>query len=131
MLRETPLTTREPRKVERDCTEHTHALVRDLFERAGDKWSMAVIEILAHGPVRFTAVLESVSGISHRMLTRTLRGLERDGLVERIAYAEMPPRVEYQLTPVGDSFISAVGAFVEWAADHADDIEGARARFDG
>jgi DNA-binding HxlR family transcriptional regulator len=131
MSRETPMTTRMPRTVDRDCGARTHALVRDLLERAGDKWSMSVIEILLQGPARFTAVLESVPGISHRMLTRTLRSLERDGLVSREAYAEVPPRVEYALTATGESFVAAVRVFVGWAQENLDDVERARERFDG
>src|SRR5215207_7275143 len=82
--------------------------VRDTLDRVGDKWTLLVIRVLADGPLRFGEVLTTVPGISQRMLTRTLRLLERDGMVERRAYAEVPPRVEYELTDVGRTLIGPV-----------------------
>lgn len=112
------------------ASEDTRTLVRDVFAMTGDKWSMAVIRALGEGPVRFTGLMTAVDGISHRMLTRTLRSLERAGLVSRTAYAESPPRVEYALTPLGETLSEPVRAFVQWTVDHRDEIEASRARFD-
>ncbi|MEQ4725746.1 helix-turn-helix domain-containing protein [Nonomuraea sp. B19D2] len=104
--------------------------IRDTLDRVGDKWSILVIGILAAGPLRFGALYGQVPGISQRMLTLTLRHLERDGLVTRTSYAEMPPRVEYQLTPLGEGMRETAYAFVQWATDHNDEIEAARHRYD-
>jgi DNA-binding HxlR family transcriptional regulator len=109
----------------------TRALVRDVFALTSDKWSMPVIEALHEGPVRFTDLMKTVDGISHRMLTRTVRGLERDGLVSRTSYAESPPRVEYELTDLGTTLLGPVRAFIEWTHLHQAEIERSRARFDG
>jgi DNA-binding HxlR family transcriptional regulator len=117
---------------ERVCdTPGTRALVRDVFTMTGDKWSMRVIRELDDGPQRFTRLMASVEGISHRMLTRTLRSLERDGLVHRQSYAESPPRVEYSLTPLGETVMEPVRAFILWTNEHQAEIEASRARFDG
>ncbi|NQX13846.1 helix-turn-helix transcriptional regulator [Microbacteriaceae bacterium VKM Ac-2855] len=91
---------------------------------------MPVIRALENGPVRFTRLMKAVPGISHRMLTRTLRGLQRDGLVGRTSYPESPPRVEYELTILGRSFGVPFTAFVEWTIQHRSEIERSRARFD-
>ena len=105
--------------------------VRETLDRIGDKWSVLVIGVLAaSGPLRFIALHQRVPGISQRMLTLTLRHLERDGLLTRTAYAEVPPRVEYQLTPLGDSLRAVVTALAQWATDHDDEIKTARHAFD-
>lgn len=109
----------------------TRALVRDIFTMTGDRWSMQVIRALDDGPLRFTALMAHVEGISHRMLTRTLRSLERDGLVSRMSYPESPPRVEYELTTLGTTLSEPVRAFVRWTQEHQDEIEESRRRFDG
>jgi DNA-binding HxlR family transcriptional regulator len=109
----------------------TRALVRDIFTMTGDRWSMPVIRALEDGPVRFTALMTLVEGISHRMLTRTLRSLERDGLVSRTSYPESPPRVEYELTELGETLSEPVRAFIRWTQQHQDEIEESRRRFDG
>lgn len=106
-------------------------LVRDLFGLTGDKWSMEVVRALSDGPLRFTHLMACIDGISHRMLTRTLRTLERDGLVSRTSYPESPPRVEYERTALGRSFSEPLDAFVRWALDNRHEIEQSRARFDG
>ncbi len=108
----------------------TRELVKDIFTMTGDKWSMQVIKALENGPQRFTRLMTAVDGISHRMLTRTLRSLERDGLVHRQSYAESPPRVEYSLTPLGVTVQEPVDAFIAWTQAHQDEIEASRARFD-
>jgi DNA-binding HxlR family transcriptional regulator len=109
----------------------TRKLVRDLFAMTADKWSMAVIRALSDGPVRFTELQRMVDGISHRMLTRTLRSLQRDGMLTRTSYPESPPRVEYELTPLGVTLLEPVMGFVRWTQDHEREIVESRARFDG
>lgn len=105
-----------------DNRPDTVAFVRDLFGRLGEKWSMRVLDELAHGPVRFTA-LQAALDVSHRILTVTLRTLEGDGMVRRDAFAETPPRVEYRLTELGESFLSHAHMMVAWAQDHQAEIE--------
>jgi DNA-binding HxlR family transcriptional regulator len=104
--------------------------VREILERVGDKWSLFVISCLGDGPQRFTALKRSVDGISQRMLTVTLRGLERDGIVSRTMYPVMPPRVEYELTPLGRTLLDAVGALMAWADAHLNEVDAARAAYD-
>ena len=104
--------------------------IREILERVGDKWSLQVIFHLGDGPQRFTALKRSVDGVSQRMLTVTLRGLERDGIVTRTMYPVMPPRVDYALTPMGDTLFDAAGILVRWAHAHLDEIEAARAAYD-
>lgn len=96
-----------------------------------DRWSMPVIRALADGPIRFTRLMAAVPGISHRMLTRTLRNLQRSGLIDRTSYPESPPRVEYELTGLGRSFSAPIEAFVTWTLEHQSEIERNRSRFDG
>jgi DNA-binding HxlR family transcriptional regulator len=103
---------------------------RDVLDRIGDKWSVYVIGLLGDGPRRFTDLLRTIDGISQRMLTVTLRGLERDGLVTRRVYPVVPPRVEYDLTPSGHTLLVTVRQLIDWADDHTGDIDAARARYD-
>jgi DNA-binding HxlR family transcriptional regulator len=105
-------------------------LVREVLARVGDKWSVFVIHLLGGGTMRFSELRRAVDGISQRMLTVTLRGLERDGLVARVVYAEVPPRVEYSLTPLGASLLEVVAALVTWSDGHTRDIAAARQRYD-
>src|SRR5258706_8920757 len=98
-----------------DCeTEGSH--VRDVLDTVGDKWSVYVITVLDAGTMRFTELKRAIDGISQRMLTVTLRALERDGLVERTVHAVIPPRVEYRLTPLGASLLGVVGDLMRWSA---------------
>jgi DNA-binding HxlR family transcriptional regulator len=106
------------------------SLVRDVLEMVGDRWSLQVVQALKDGPVRFTRLMEAVPGVSHRMLTVTLRSLQRDGLVARTAYPESPPRVEYELTPLGVTLRAPVSAFVSWAEEHRTEVESSRERYD-
>ncbi|GAB3469123.1 winged helix-turn-helix transcriptional regulator [Actinophytocola sediminis] len=92
--------------------------VRQILDRIGDKWSMLVIAVLEAGPLRYTDLQREVPGISQRMLTLTVRQLQQDGLVTRTAHAEVPPRVEYALTPLGRSLHHIVTSLITWAADH-------------
>ena len=96
----------------------------------GDKWSLQVIFCLGEGTRRFTDLKRGIDGISQRMLTVTLRGLERDGIVTRTMYPVMPPRVDYALTPMGYTLLDAVGPLICWAHAHLDEIEAARAAYD-
>jgi DNA-binding HxlR family transcriptional regulator len=104
--------------------------VREILDRVGDKWSLFVIFQLGGGPQRFTALKRSVDGISQRMLTVTLRGLERDGIVSRTMYPVMPPRVDYELTKMGQSLLDAVASLMAWADAHLDDVDAARQAYD-
>jgi DNA-binding HxlR family transcriptional regulator len=106
------------------------AFVRQILDRVGDKWSLLVMRELAEQRMRFTEVLRSIDGISQRMLTRTLRELERDGLVTREVYAEVPPRVEYEVTPLGLTLLPHVIALADWAVAHRTDIESHRETYD-
>ena len=104
--------------------------VRSVLQRVGDKWSVLIVMMLADGPRRFSDLRRSIDGISQRMLTLTLRGLERDGLVTRTVTPSTPPRVDYALTPLGHSLRAPVMALGGWAAEHQSDIEVAQAQFD-
>lgn len=108
-----------------DCQKMSQVLAR-----IGEKWSVLIIMLLAQKPRRFTEVKRAINGISQRMLTLCLRGLERDGLVKRTVIAVMPPHVEYELTPLGRSLTEPVIALGTWAQDHIADIDAARAEFD-
>lgn len=103
---------------------------RSILSRVGDKWSMMLIGMLQEGPYRFTELKRMTPGISARMLTFTLRQLERDGLVERTIYAEIPPRVEYRATELGRTLIGPVMAIAEWAATHQSEIVALRDAYD-
>ena len=101
-----------------------------VLARIGDKWTVFVVGLLANGPMRFNAIRRMVGGISQRMLTLTLRGLERDGLVTRTVYPSVPPRVDYALTPLGSTLIEPLLGLGAWARKHQAEVEQARARFD-
>lgn len=104
--------------------------IRGILDRIGDTWSLLVVATLDGSPLRFTELMARVPGISQRMLTRTVRDLERDGLVTRTAYAEVPPRVEYALTDIGQTLIRPAVALAEWAIDHNSEIEQSQAVYD-
>ncbi len=104
--------------------------VTEILSRVGDKWSVQVVVQLGEGSRRFNELRRSVTGISQRMLTLTLRGLERDGLVTRTVYPTIPPRVDYQLTGLGCSLLKTVRGLGEWAIANRDEILEARQRFD-
>nr|WP_249780855.1 helix-turn-helix domain-containing protein [Bradyrhizobium sp. dw_78] len=104
--------------------------VASVLARVGDKWSVFVIMLLGGGPRRFNEIKRMVGGISQRMLTLTLRGLERDGLVTRTVFPTIPPRVDYELTDLGHGLSKPVAALGAWAHEHQPEIEGARTRFD-
>jgi len=104
--------------------------VASVLARVGDKWSVLVIMLLIDGPRRFNELKRTIGGISQRMLTLTLRGLERDGLVTRTVFPTIPPRVDYELTDLGRGLAEPVKALGQWAFEHLPQIEGARTDFD-
>jgi DNA-binding HxlR family transcriptional regulator len=104
------------------------ALVRQILDRVGDKWSMLIVAVLDDGPLRYTDLERRIPGVSQRMLTHTLRQLREDGLITRTAYAEVPPRVEYALAPLGRGLHEIVMQLIGWAAEHHDEIRANRAR---
>ena len=106
------------------------AVIRGTFDRLGDKWSLLVIKLLSDGPLRFSVLKEATGGISQRMLTLTLRKLERDGLITRTAFPEVPPRVEYALSPLGRTLVEPVTALAEWAVVRYAEISENQQSFD-
>ncbi len=104
--------------------------ISQVLARVGEKWSVLIIIMLAERPRRFSELKRAIGGISQRMLTLSLRGLERDGLVRRTVFPVVPPRVEYELTPLGQSLRAPVSALGEWVRGHLAEIDAARAEFD-
>lgn len=104
--------------------------VREVLNRVGDKWSVLIVAILGDGTLRFSELRRAIEGISQRMLTLTLRGLERDGLVTRTIFPSIPPRVDYELTPLGRTLLEPVQALSAWAQEHRVEMQAARERFD-
>ena len=105
--------------------------VADILARIGDKWTVFVVRSLSDGPKRFTELKRMINGISQRMLTLTLRGLERDGFVTRTVTPSIPPRVDYELTRLGHTLIVPLHQIGEWATTHRQQVEAARAAYDG
>jgi DNA-binding HxlR family transcriptional regulator len=103
---------------------------RQVLTRIADKWSMFVLIALQERMLRFSELRRRIDGITGKMLTQTLRGLERDGLVTRTAYPTVPVTVEYELTPLGRSLAGAVGVIRGWALEHIEEVEAARGRYD-
>jgi DNA-binding HxlR family transcriptional regulator len=103
---------------------------RQVLDRIGDTWSVLIVTLLADGPERYTSLQRNIEGISPKMLTQTLRALERDGLITRTVHAVVPPRVDYALAPLGESLLSLVEALEKWAVNHMDDVLAARLRYD-
>ncbi len=101
--------------------------IREVLDRIGDKWTMLVISTLGGEPLRYSDLQASIPGISQRMLTVTLKALERDGLLTRTAFPEVPPRVVYELTDLGRSLLEAVLSMASWAATHYEDVAASRA----
>lgn len=108
----------------------TCCTAREVLTRVGDKWSVLVIALLGHETLRFSELKRRIEGISQRMLTLTLRQLERDGLVDRTVYPTVPARVEYALTPLGATLLETVSALSVWAVVHRADIQAARIDYD-
>src|SRR5215472_6912691 len=111
--------------------EQTQACdLRDLLDRLADKWSLLVVELLGGSTRRFSDLRREIDGISQRMLTLTLRQLERDGLVSRTVYPLVPPRVEYALTPMGATLLETIQPLVAWARAHRNEVAAARSAYD-
>ncbi len=120
-------TSRIPRNLEvpEDCRA-----ISEVLSRVGDKWTVLVVSALGEGPKRFNELRRALGSISQRMLTLTLRGLERDGLVTRTAFPTVPPRVEYELTKLGRSLLEPVSGLGLWARKNRAAIQDARRKFD-
>ena len=103
---------------------------RQILDRIGDTWSVLIIGSLADGPRRFSRLAARIDGVSPKMLTQTLRGLERDGMISRTVFPEVPPRVEYELTDLGRSLLGLVGEMSTWAEKHIGDVIEARDSYD-
>ena len=103
---------------------------RQVLDLIADKWSTLIVGLLAHQTLRFTELQRHIGGISQKMLTQTLRNLERDGLVQRIVYAQVPPRVEYALTPLGQTLCESITAIITWSENHIEDVIVARQSYD-
>ena len=117
----------KPRHIHRgeDCRA-----VSDILQRVGDKWTVLVVGKLGEGQMRFNELRTAVGGISQKMLTTTLRGLERDGFVTRTVFPTIPPRVDYELTDLGYELLEPVNRLGEWARKNTARVNAARARFD-
>ena len=104
--------------------------IRDVLDRIGDKWSVLLLSEMREGAVRFGVLRRRVPDISQRMLTETLRHLQRDGLITRTVYPTVPPSVEYALTDLGNSLLVPLGSLVDWSSAHHDRVRDARQRYD-
>jgi len=114
----------------RDPSNPVCRTISTLLSRIGDKWTVLVVTTLGEGPRRFNELRREIPSVSQRMLTLTLRNLERDGLVSRAVTPSIPPRVDYALTELGRSLLKPLNALAEWAVENIDTIHGAQARFD-
>jgi DNA-binding HxlR family transcriptional regulator len=114
----------------RDPSNPVCRTISTLLSRIGDKWTVLVVTTLGEGPRRFNELRREIPSVSQRMLTLTLRNLERDGLVSRAVTPSIPPRVDYALTEMGRSLLKPVNALAEWAVDNVATIHAAQARFD-
>ncbi|ARJ04332.1 HxlR family transcriptional regulator [Cnuibacter physcomitrellae] len=112
------------------CAAEERTFTREMLTRVGDRWTLVVVAQLRDGPARFTELLTRIEGISHRMLTQTLRCLQRDGMLTRTAYAEVPPRVEYALTPLGRTLLEPLAALIQWSNTHREEVAAHRDDFD-
>lgn len=121
----------QPKRPHRQSAEMNSACpVRDVLDRVGDKWSSLILKSLIAGPQRFGALRREIPDISQRMLTETLRHLQRDGFLSRTVFPTTPPAVEYALTPLGRSLQDTLGHLAAWSAAHHDAIRSARRAFD-
>jgi len=113
-----------------DYADPSACPVRNVLDQLGDKWSVLIISALAHRPYRFGELKREIADISQRMLTKTLRDLQADGLVVRTVFPTTPPSVEYRLSPMGESFLVPLSGMVDWAFEHFPAIRQARAEFE-
>ncbi len=116
--------------MESDTAEQVSPLANEVFADIATKWALLIIDALGSETLRFNQLRTQVDGISHKMLTQTLRALERDGIVDRTAYATVPPRVEYNLTEAGQELQATIHGICSWTRHHLDHIKAARRRFD-
>jgi DNA-binding HxlR family transcriptional regulator len=123
-------TSKSPRHIRHTDPDDPTCEVRNILDRIADKWSLLVICVLADGVRRFGELRREIDGISQRMLTLTLRQLEREGLVTRTVFPVVPPRVDYELTPLGSTLLDTIQALVAWAGEHGKEIADARAAYD-
>ena len=107
-----------------------NSVSRQVLEIIANKWTTLIICVLSEGTKRYSELQREIEGLSQKMLTQTLRRLERDGLIERKVYPVVPPKVEYSLTPLGKTLIELLGSLCEWAEEHLDEVEAARIRHD-
>jgi DNA-binding HxlR family transcriptional regulator len=114
----------------KDPTSPVCRTISTLLSRIGDKWTVLVVQTLGQGTHRFNELRREIPSVSQRMLTLTLRNLERDGLVSRVVTPSIPPRVDYALTELGQSLQKPICGLATWAMDHVEDIHAAQARFD-
>jgi DNA-binding HxlR family transcriptional regulator len=119
-----------PKSVRHICGTEVSCEVRQILDRIGDKWSLLVMALLDGGTLRFSELRRQIDGISQRMLTLTLRQLERDGLVERTVHAVVPPRVDYNLSPLGRTLLDPINGLVQWTIDHHGEVAAARQSYD-
>jgi DNA-binding HxlR family transcriptional regulator len=119
------LATRLPTPVPPD--EHDSCPLTDILRRVGDKWSVLILTLLGQRPYRYNDLHRSIEAVSQRMLTRTLRSLETDGLISRTVHPTIPPSVEYRLTPLGESLLVPLSALADWAVRHQPEIDRNRA----
>ncbi len=126
-----PSHTQVPAPADADLGEHSGCVVvREILDRVGDKWSVLVICLLGERSHRFSELKRAIEAISQRMLTLTLRQLEHDGLVSRTVHASVPARVDYALTPLGESVREPITALMLWAREHGTDIAQARRQYE-
>jgi DNA-binding HxlR family transcriptional regulator len=130
MTSETAITQRKPTTCNRPMVNDRSCPSRLILDHLADKWAVLIVVRLAFGTLRFAELRRAVDGISQKMLTVTLRDLERDGLVIRKLYASVPPKVEYSLTPLGSSLVDKVNELCAWAEANSAEVLKARERFD-
>src|SRR3954453_8268399 len=123
-------TSRSPRHIRDTDPGEPECEVRTILDRIADKWSLLVICVLADGTKRFSVLRREIDGISQRMLTLTLRQLEREGLLSRTVFPVVPPRVDYELTELGATLLDTIQALVAWAGKHGNEIRQARDAYD-
>ena len=119
------VTARRPSPYAAECP------TRMILDRIADKWTVLLLGLLAEKPMRFNQLRREVEGLSQKMLSQTLKALERDGLVSRTAFATVPVTVEYAITPLGATLAQALRPLADWAEAHIEDVLGARGRYDG
>jgi len=123
-------TSKSPRHTRDTDPDDPECELRTILDRIADKWSLLVIYVLADGTKRFSVLRREIDGISQRMLTLTLRQLEREGLVSRTVFPVVPPRVDYELTELGSTLLDTIQSLVAWAGQHGNEIRRARDAYD-